>query len=277
MTGCRLMECRNPTEYAAMQDTYSPMVHRLNQAIRWRAVHPTEPVPDPYPILTKYSHPPEELVKRSKGKLQAVIDAANVKKGPPLLLLLPSITPEADDSPVDPKAAARGFRKDAKDRTVNPAEYDPEADLHARHRADLREVTHRFRPAGQPISPANAIPELRQALANPSGPDAIPTALQQMGAIIESRVRDSFGGAEYERAVEELGALREEMVALEEWERFNGWVRGFRERLLGEEVGGDRREFWWRVRRAKWGLISREEVEQSPVTEQEQREFLRVK
>lgn len=64
-----------------MVDTYSPVLHRLDQAIRWRAVHPTEPVPPPYEILTRYSKPPEELVAKSKRKVEKLVTAANVKKG----------------------------------------------------------------------------------------------------------------------------------------------------------------------------------------------------
>jgi ATP-dependent DNA helicase 2 subunit 2 len=36
-----------PTEYIPIEETYSPMVHRLNQAIRQRAVHPDAPVIPP--------------------------------------------------------------------------------------------------------------------------------------------------------------------------------------------------------------------------------------
>ena len=64
-----------------IQDTYSAVLHRINQAVRWRAVHPNEPVPPPFDILVKYSNPPEELVKKSKRRLEKLVIAANVKKG----------------------------------------------------------------------------------------------------------------------------------------------------------------------------------------------------
>lgn len=81
-------------------ETYSPVLHRLDQAVRWRAVHPTEPVPPPYEILTRYSKPPEELVAKSKRRLEKLVDAASVKKGempgictrPTTLLTQPSPT-----------------------------------------------------------------------------------------------------------------------------------------------------------------------------------------
>lgn len=64
-----------------MSETYSPVLHRIDQAIRWRAVHPDEPIPPPHEILVKYSQPPEELVTGAKRKLEELVSAANVKKG----------------------------------------------------------------------------------------------------------------------------------------------------------------------------------------------------
>lgn len=76
-----LIHCSNPSEYMPMTDTFSPILHRIDQAVRWRAVHPTEPIPPPYEILTRYSQPPEEAVSRSKRKLEKLMAAADVKKG----------------------------------------------------------------------------------------------------------------------------------------------------------------------------------------------------
>lgn len=71
----------NPTEYMPLAETYSPVLHRLDQAVRFRAVHPNEPIPPPYEILTRYSHPPDELLTAAKRQLRKLIEAANVKKG----------------------------------------------------------------------------------------------------------------------------------------------------------------------------------------------------
>ena len=64
-----------------MEDTFSPVLHRIDQAIRWRAVHPTEEIPPPYEILTKYSAPPAELVKQAQPRIEALRNAADLKKG----------------------------------------------------------------------------------------------------------------------------------------------------------------------------------------------------
>ena len=81
MNSSVLIVHRNPAEYMPMTETYSPVLHRIDQAVRWRAVHPNEPVPPPYEILTRYSNPPNELVAYSKRQLEKLMMAANVKKG----------------------------------------------------------------------------------------------------------------------------------------------------------------------------------------------------
>lgn len=72
-----------PMEYAPFEDTFSPYIHRLNQAIRHRAVHSGEPLPDTPPILTKFSAPDEELVKGAKREIDQLVKVAEVKKGSP--------------------------------------------------------------------------------------------------------------------------------------------------------------------------------------------------
>jgi len=72
----------NPTEYLCAEDTYSPLVHRINQVIGHRAVHPDDPIPPPIDILTKFSHPPADLIKGSEKVQQKLIETFNVKKGP---------------------------------------------------------------------------------------------------------------------------------------------------------------------------------------------------
>lgn len=72
---------REPSEYMPMDETFSPVLHRVNQVIRWRAIHPNAEIPPPPPILTKYSNPPEEILQKAKLPLSKVVAAANVKKG----------------------------------------------------------------------------------------------------------------------------------------------------------------------------------------------------
>jgi ATP-dependent DNA helicase 2 subunit 2 len=89
-----LSDPRNPVEYLRPDDTYSPILHRINQVISHRAVHPDEPLPPPMDILTKYSHPPPELVKGSEKVRQKLIEAFNVKKGFSLHIIIDLVPPK---------------------------------------------------------------------------------------------------------------------------------------------------------------------------------------
>jgi len=64
-----------------MDNVFTPLLHRINQVIRFRAVHPNEPVPPPYEILTKYMNPPDELMEKAMKCAEKVREVADVKKG----------------------------------------------------------------------------------------------------------------------------------------------------------------------------------------------------
>jgi ATP-dependent DNA helicase 2 subunit 2 len=75
-------ELRNKVEYAPIDETFSPIIHRVNQAVAFRAVHPDAPfdptVPD---ALTRFSRPPQRLVDKAKPHIDALKSAAKVQKG----------------------------------------------------------------------------------------------------------------------------------------------------------------------------------------------------
>lgn len=71
----------NPTEYLRAEDTFSPQLHRLDQATRFRAVHETDTIPPPSEYLTMYTHPPPRLMQRSKLHLDQLSKIADIKKG----------------------------------------------------------------------------------------------------------------------------------------------------------------------------------------------------
>lgn len=71
----------NPSEYATIEETFSPALHRVSQVIRSRAIWPDEKLPPVPEILVKYSNPPQELVNGAKTSLKAIITAGDVKKG----------------------------------------------------------------------------------------------------------------------------------------------------------------------------------------------------
>jgi len=60
---------------------YNPTIHRIYQALRARAVDPDAPVGPPPEILLRYSNPPGKLLEQAKPQIEALIEAAEVKKG----------------------------------------------------------------------------------------------------------------------------------------------------------------------------------------------------
>lgn len=86
-------------------------------------------------------------------------------------------------------------------------------------------------------------------------PAAIRSAVEELGAVVEKQIRDSFGDSLYGQAIEEMRVMREEMVEVEEVGVWNEWLRGVKGRLVRGELGGERRDFWWEVRRERLGLV----------------------
>lgn len=78
-----------PAEYMALEDVFSPLLHRIEQAKRWRAVRPLEPVPPIPDVLLKYSKQPDDLQQKSKAALKRLANCADVKKGSLLHILHP--------------------------------------------------------------------------------------------------------------------------------------------------------------------------------------------
>ncbi|KAL8727956.1 MAG: hypothetical protein Q9166_005721 [cf. Caloplaca sp. 2 TL-2023] len=222
----------NPSEYMLMTDTFSPILHRIDQAVRWRAVHPTEPVPAPYEILTRYSTPPEELVSQSKRRLEKLIAAADVKKVPPKV---------------------QGRRRNRNE--VKPLSG---LDVEALLGGDKNKTR---------ISAQNAIPDFRRLLDSAESIETIQDAAQQLGNIIEARIKDSFGDIAYARAIEEIRILREEMMEMEEPGVFNNFAKKLKRKLMAEELGGNRKDFWWELRKSKLGLIDKQASATSEFTE----------
>ena len=240
----------NPAEYMPMSETYSPVLHRIDQAVRWRAVHPTEPVPPPYEILTRYQHPPKPLLAKSKRQLEAVIAAADVKKVP----------------------AKAQSRKRARNEVKPLSGLDVGALLTQRPKTSNNQSS-----SSAKISAQNPIPEFKQALDNVGSPAAIRDLAQQFGRIIETRISESFGDMQYPRVLEELGVLRAEMVENEEPKAWNDFVRQLKTKLLSEQLGGDRKDMWHAIRRQRLGLLDKKASESSSVDEEEAQRFLSSK
>ncbi|KLU87525.1 hypothetical protein MAPG_06524 [Magnaporthiopsis poae ATCC 64411] len=231
-----------PSEYAPIDETFSPMIHRVNQAIRQRVVHPDKPLEPATGVLTPYSVPPEKLVAKAADQIKELVRIADVKKVPPKV---------------------KGKRRREPVKPISGLDVDALLDKEGpKKRAK--------------ISVENSVPEFKQLLASADEVSIIEDATRQMGVIIRNLIHDSMGDSNYDRATENLRVMRDELVALEEPELYNGYLRSLKKSIAAGELSGDRREMWWHIKLGKLGLVSKKESDVSNVTEEEALEFLRT-
>ena len=99
--------------------------------------------------------------------------------------------------------------------------------------------------------------------------EAVQDAVKQMSGIVENQIRHSLGNANYERVIEMLRVMQGELVEYEAPKLFNDMLRQIKEELLKGELGGDRDELWYVVRKNNLGLIDNGMSERSGVSEEE--------
>ena len=233
------------TEYAPIDDTFSPMLHRITQVTKYRAIYPDLEPPPPYEILTKYAHPPAELLKQSQKALDKVIKAAEVKKVPP-------------------KARGKRYGRGKGGR-------EPEKPL-----SDLDIDTLLAQDAGRQsdrIDPKNAIPGFTR-LVRYGGPEHVDDACSELQAILCDWIKHSVGNKSYDRVIETIAAMREEALALSFSDQFNDVLRKLKQKILGGDLGGERREMWWMIRTKKLGAISSAESDDAKMTEDEAKDLM---
>lgn len=225
-------------EYAQMDDTFSPVLHRIEDAKKWRAVRPGDSVPPVPEVLLKYSQPPADLI--DQFILQTLIKAADVKKVPPRV------------------KGRKRFR-------------DAEKPLSGLNVEELFRKEKR----GKKIDPANAVPEFKQMLDLAENEAMIAEAMKQMTSIVEDQIKNSFGDSKYNQALEGISTMRHAMVELEEPKQYNDMLRGLKIKLHGRELGGDRKEMWYLIRSKRVGLIDKKLSPVSDVTPEQADEFMR--
>ncbi|KUI55519.1 ATP-dependent DNA helicase II subunit 2 [Cytospora mali] len=237
----------NPQEYAALDDLYSPIIHRVNQAIRARAVDSKGEIQD-IPILTKYSKPPQELVDKAKSQIEALSKIADVK-------------------PVPKKATGKGGAR--------PAE-KPSSGI------DVDSLLSKgISRKKNKISKENAIPEFKQTLRhrlNAANEDEeIENAVKDMGQIVQSLIKESMGDKDYARAQENIGVMREQCIEFEVPHLYNDFLRDLKRHISSGALCGDRREMWTKYvqwpAQGRLGLITKSQCEASDVTEDEAQQF----
>ncbi|KAK2592908.1 ATP-dependent DNA helicase yku80 [Conoideocrella luteorostrata] len=227
----------NPAEYAPIDETFNPTIHRVNNAVKMRAAHPDRPISEIPTGLLKYASPPDDLVEKVQSRIDTLVELAEVKKVPP-------------------KAKGRRNRE-----AVKPISgLDVDALLGAGHKNGN-------------VSEENPVPDFRRALGTAREIDQIEDASKQMGVIVRSLISNSFGDSKYAQATECLGVMREELINIEEPGMYNDFARDLKKSLLSGALGGDRRDFWFKVRWSRLGLIDQNQSDVSEITHDAAEEF----
>jgi ATP-dependent DNA helicase 2 subunit 2 len=240
-----------PAEYAALDETFSPKLHRLHQVIKHRAIFPDKEPPEPHDILLRYANPPADLIQQAKPALTRLKDAADVKPVPP---------------PARGKRLGRGKKEPPK--PISSLDVD---DL-------LRQDEHRIK---KRIDPQNAVPEFKQVLHAASGDmtdiDAVRDACQQLQGIIHTLIKTSVGTMKNKQSLELIRTMREECYDKGVEEIFNEFIRDLKKKLLDGELNGDRTDMWFDIRRDKQGLILRTDDNPGGASKEEADQFLKAK
>lgn len=244
-----------PAEFAPFDETYNPIIHRINNAVKLRAVHPNKEIEAIPSVLLRYANPPQDLIERVQDRIDDLIKEADVKKGKDHC---PIFTYYANHLLVPPKAKGRSNRE-----AIKPISG---LDVDALLGDDSK---------GQ-ITPENAVPDFKRAMGTCDEIADIQNAAKQMGEIVESLITDSFGDSKYSQAVECIGVMREELINMEEPDMYNSFVRELKKSLLSGALGGDRRDFWFKLRWSRLGLIDQSQSDVSKVTADEADEVRQI-
>ncbi|KAG4440232.1 hypothetical protein IFR05_004311 [Cadophora sp. M221] len=226
----------NPIEFMKIEETFSPNVHRVNQAIKKRAIHPDGEVGEPAAVLTKWSKPPAELIANAEPQLETLLKFSGVTKVPE-------------------KAKGKRGRE-----TVTPMSG-----------LDVKDLLNTRRKKNE-IAQDNAIPEFKQMIEMAEKDEEIIRATTHMGKVVRQSLQSANGNAHHAVTFSHMKVFRDEMIDIDMPEIYNEFCKDFKKRIFNNEFG-DQRNFWADFKFQKLGLIRGNG--DSEVTEQEAAEFLK--
>lgn len=127
---------------------------------------------------------------------------------------------------------------------------------------------------GKPkIDKDNSIPRFKQLIEQLEEVDddkGIEEATKSMGEVVRSLIKESMGDKDYDRAIENIGVLRDACIGLEVPDLYNNFLKDLKEQILSDALGQGRKEMWGKLKLArKLGLITKNESEVSKTTEDE--------
>lgn len=179
---------------------------------------------------------------------------------------------DTDTFPVPPKARGKWKRGAAKPESGRAVE--PQFDIAGMLKAG-EEATARLKQGKPKMDKDNSIPmfkQLVQQLAEADNDNGIEAVTSSMGDVVRSLIKDSMGDANYDRAIENIGELRDACIGLEVPELYNDFLRDLKSKILSDALGKGRRYMWAKLRATasgRLGLIAKSESEVSGITDEE--------
>lgn len=118
----------------------------------------------------------------------------------------------------------------------------------------------------QKITKDNSIAEFKQMLAASEDEDTtFKEAAKQLGSIIREHIKTSTGDSKYDRALENIRVMREEMIGFELPTVYNDFLADLKKQLLSDELGGGRNDFMFALKQGHLGLIDSTEADSSKI------------
>jgi ATP-dependent DNA helicase 2 subunit 2 len=212
------------SELLAPEDTYSYGVHRVMQAITFRAFHSSsDPIPKASEILLQSAKVPEEVLKKSRTSLDDLIRIADAKKVPPRTANKRKRGAEPD-VPVKTGLDLKALLGD------NNADNNQDDDLEDGQAA----VTVAQNGSSSVAAIGQAHPA--QDFENMVKDDAlIDAAFQQIQPVLIEMVQYSLGNQTYQSTIDAFKVFRRHAIAQEESELFNTFMERFEMKMKEEQ------------------------------------------
>lgn len=127
---------------------------------------------------------------------------------------------------------------------------------------------------GKPkIDKDNSIPKFKQLvqrLEEVDDDNSLEEATKAMGDVVRSLIQESMGDKNYDRAIENIGVLRDACIGLEVPELYNDFLRDLKKKIFSDALGTGRKEMWGKLRlTGNLGLVTKSESKVSNITEDE--------
>ena len=203
---------------------FSPVLHTIEGAIRYRAVYPDNDLPPKSDAFLAYSKQPAELQSQSKEALKRLIKAADVKKVPPKV---------------------KG-RKRYRDVEKPLSGLDVDALFTAKKKTK--------------ISPDNAVPEIQADAGFRRQRRDHDGCCESDDNLVEKQISSGFGENNSARAIEYLGVMRKELLELEMPTLYKDAIGKLKEKVLSGKYG-PQTNFWYDVKRAGLAPINKNELD----------------